>query len=148
MLELTMVFDEILKTSGFEKKKKSWYRELEEVNQIVNLQKSDFGEQYYLNLGIQPSSMAKKRFEPENKYPLRLRFDGEMFGNKSLPKIIDLADSRRPESIQVEEVKSMLRSSLQFLDRVKTISGLKSEITANPRILNRTVAELRVFLNI
>jgi hypothetical protein len=37
---------------GFHRKGCSWFRTLGEVTQVINLQRSRWGEQYYINLGV------------------------------------------------------------------------------------------------
>jgi hypothetical protein len=43
------VFDEIFKSNGFRKKGNNWFVEGTELKKLVNLQRSNFGNSYYLN---------------------------------------------------------------------------------------------------
>ena len=46
------VFDEIFKSNGFKKKDNNWFADGTELKKLVNLQKSSFGNYYYLNYGF------------------------------------------------------------------------------------------------
>lgn len=45
-------FDRLLKGAGFRNKGQSWYLDGAEIGVMLNLQKSDHDEKYYLNFGI------------------------------------------------------------------------------------------------
>ena len=46
------VFDEIFKTNGFKKKGNNWFADGTELKKLVNLQRSNFGNYYYVNFGF------------------------------------------------------------------------------------------------
>jgi hypothetical protein len=50
--ELAKIIDDVLKPHGFKKKGNYWRLECDELIKIVNLQKSQWGDQYYINYGF------------------------------------------------------------------------------------------------
>lgn len=63
----------ILKSHGFSKKSNNWYLHNAEVILVVNLQKSQYGEQYYLNCGVSLKSFGCGDFPKENLCDIRFR---------------------------------------------------------------------------
>lgn len=72
---LKLTFGEPLVQSGFKRKGQSWYRQMNNVLQIVDLQKCDYAARYYLNLGFLPDGMIVEGMPtpPEWKFPVRAR---------------------------------------------------------------------------
>jgi hypothetical protein len=62
-----------LKKLGFSKKSNSWYWANEEVILVVNLQKSRYGEQYFVNCGIALKSLGADGFPKEHLCDIRFR---------------------------------------------------------------------------
>ena len=50
--QIQVVIDEWLKGAGFQKHNGAWYRRTDEVVTVIDLQKSQYGPQYYLNIGL------------------------------------------------------------------------------------------------
>lgn len=70
---LKSVIDDPLKKLGFTKKSNSWYLVNEEVVLVVNLQKSQYGEQHYVNLGVALKSFGADGFPKEHLCDIRFR---------------------------------------------------------------------------
>ena len=49
---LIQILDQELVSEGFKRKGRNWYKTLDDCVQVLNLQKSPWGGQYYINLGI------------------------------------------------------------------------------------------------
>lgn len=62
-----------LRTLGFVKKSNNWYLETEETILVVNLQKSQYGEQYYVNCGVTLKSFGGDPFPKEHLCDIRFR---------------------------------------------------------------------------
>lgn len=52
MAELEEVLTKVLRSAGFRKSRRAWSRIRGDVTQLVNLQKSQFGPEHYVNVGI------------------------------------------------------------------------------------------------
>jgi hypothetical protein len=48
--KLKTLFSQELRAAGFAAKSGSWYRDTEETVQVINLQKSNYDDSYFLNL--------------------------------------------------------------------------------------------------
>ena len=72
---LEALFERSLVVAGFRKKGSCWYRQLSDILQLIDLQKSSYGKQFYINIacvprGMQPEGMP---FPQEHKCPIRIR---------------------------------------------------------------------------
>lgn len=59
--------------AGFGKKSDNWYRNGDGVVQVVNLQKSQYGNQYYINAGVAMRSLGADLFPKEQQCHVRFR---------------------------------------------------------------------------
>jgi hypothetical protein len=132
--DLESIFHSILSDRGFTKKTGSWYRKTAEALLIVNLQKSSFGNQYYLNLACVPLalSLPDEPYPKENKCPIRIRLSSAFPEKKAeIESLLDLecmalADAERREKIQML-VEDML---LPFMSQMETKDALISAFNA------------------
>lgn len=115
----------VLKPHGFQKKDSNWRRAGEGVVVLVNLQKSAWGEDWYINCGFWISMFGDNPSPLENKCHVRIR-------SASLPGV----DTYRLEHVlssQVlcseEERRDCLKDHIEnellpFLVRASTLDGL------------------------
>lgn len=73
------IFKKVI-TSSFEntayvKKGQSWYLDGEDAIIVVNLQKSNFGEEYFMNIGIWLKGLGSTLFPKENQCHLFIRLE-------------------------------------------------------------------------
>ncbi|MCB9981965.1 MAG: DUF4304 domain-containing protein [Rhodospirillales bacterium] len=85
-----------LEKAGFKKKSDTWYWGNDEVVLLLNLQKSQYGEQYYVNCGIGLKSLGAVDFPKENQGHIRFRLttlaDNEE-SRKSIELLFDMESS-------------------------------------------------------
>ena len=62
-----------LEMAGFVKTGQSWYLDGKDAIVVVNLQKSDFDEQYFINMGIWLKALGENAFPQENLCHICLR---------------------------------------------------------------------------
>lgn len=62
-----------LRKQQFGARGSSWFRTTPDVIQVVNLQKSRFGDQFYLNMALWPRQISGPEFPSENKCQVRAR---------------------------------------------------------------------------
>ena len=62
---LESIFKPVLKGYGFRKKGGTWWKQLDEFTQVVNIQGSQFSKRFYLNLGVYIKSFAKNEWPAE-----------------------------------------------------------------------------------
>jgi len=63
----------ILQAAGFISKGQTWYLRGRDAHVLVSLQKSEFDEKYYLNLGIWLNAFGNVEFPKENKCHIQIR---------------------------------------------------------------------------
>ena len=68
-------FDQNLRQAGFIKKGDSWYFSGTETTLVANLQKSNYGNQYYVNLAVYVKQFGEEQFPKEHKCHIRMRLD-------------------------------------------------------------------------
>jgi hypothetical protein len=71
--ELQRLFDAVLGPAGFQRRKETWYRMNEDTITLVNLQKSQWGGQYYVNLGVYLRDLGQSKSPPEYQCHIRAR---------------------------------------------------------------------------
>jgi hypothetical protein len=62
-----------LKKAGFTKKADGWYRHTADATLVANLQKSNHGERYYVNLAIWLKALGEVSYPKENQCHIRMR---------------------------------------------------------------------------
>lgn len=98
--EFEQLFHFELKKYGFKRRASHWYFKSPEVIHVINLQKSRFGDIFYINVGLVPDSMpiAGLPFPREYKCPIRIRLGSGMPEKEDayIKEILDM-DSDIPE---------------------------------------------------
>lgn len=120
-------FDRFGKEAGFEKKSGSWYWRGDEVIAVSNLQKSQYGPQYYLNQGYWLTQFGHERFPKEHKCHIRVRL-GSLLPNESsrIEELLDL-DREMPDEQRIEALVALLRGRLlPLIERGSSVAGLRA----------------------
>lgn len=74
--KLKNVFGEALRDAGFIKKSGSWYRSGSDAIVVLNLQQSDHGNYYYLNVDVSLKALSTELFPKGNHCHIQMRADG------------------------------------------------------------------------
>mgnify|MGYP003579996126 FL=1 len=120
-------FDRFGNESGFEKKSRSWYSRSDEVVSISNLQKSNYGPQYYVNQSFWLRGIEDLQYPKSHHAHIVARLEGLLPSlEERLSKLLDL-ESDYGEEERVDELVSVLNSHLLPLIRqADSISGLRA----------------------
>lgn len=121
-------FDQFGKEAGFEKKSGSWYGRSDEVVSISNLQKSQYGPQYYFNQAFWLRQLGDERFPKENQSHIRARL-GSLLPPEDAEKLKQLLDLEYelPDEQRVNELVTQLRERLlPLIERGSSVAGLHS----------------------
>jgi hypothetical protein len=142
-----VVFDYInsyLKAHGYSKKDSSWYKENPETITVFNIDKSRFGEVYYVSLCVlfrQISDEVRPKF-----YKCHGRIRAEHLGENT-EEYLDFEKQMDP-NIREQRIKNLLEKSLPMLNEMETVSGFKQLlISFNPRFFMLNI-KARDFLGI
>ena len=120
-------FDEFGRASGFVKKSGSWYRRSAETIVVLNLQKSQYGPQYYVNAALWLLPLGEEQFPKEHKCHVRTRLDNLVPRDRErrVAELFDL-EAEMEEGARRDELTTLLRSILPMLDASATLEGLRS----------------------
>lgn len=121
-----VAFDQFGKGAGFEKKSGSWYRRTDEVISVSNLQKSQYGPQYYFNQAFWLRQFGDERAPKENKSHIRARL-GALLPDEAdrIDRLLDL-DHLMPDELRIEELVGLLRERLlPIIERGGSVAGLR-----------------------
>lgn len=127
MNPVKLIVKDMMKSIGFRCKNNSWYRLTNDMIQILNIQKSAWGDQYYINLGLDYYDgsfryPSEYKFPPEYKFGLRIRAS-ELFVDADF-KSLDFTKEYNPEK-RTEAIKDIFSRSLNFLDKCDSTYVLK-----------------------
>ncbi|MER8409355.1 DUF4304 domain-containing protein [Mesorhizobium sp. M1307] len=121
-----------LASKGFSKKYSSWYRRETGALQVVDLQKSNFGLKFYLNLCCVPDGMIIDGLPTpkEHKCPIRIRLDSAFPQHqRKIQTVLDLEGTtltdRERDSSMSEIVSTLV---LPFLENMKDATSIKRSI--------------------
>ncbi|WP_436161106.1 DUF4304 domain-containing protein [Mesorhizobium sp. LjRoot246] len=141
-----------LSIHGFIKKSTSWYRQEIETLQIVNLQKSNFGLRFYINICCVPNGMSVEGMPrpKEHDCPIRIRLESAFIDQKATIEeafnleILNLSDDQRANVVS-SIVSTMI---VPFLENMKDKSSLIRSIKS--RLLDHALITLtaKAFLGI
>jgi hypothetical protein len=94
---------------------------------VSNLQKSQYGLQYYFNQGFWLRPLGDEPFPKENKSHIRARL-GALLPEQSrrVEQLLDL-DYEIPDEQRIDELVAMLRDRLlPLIERGNTVAGLRT----------------------
>jgi len=123
------MFGKVFADSGFAKKGQSWFLRGRDAIVVVNLQKSDFADKFYVNIGIWLRALGESEFPAENHCHIQVRLANLFSGQVSL---IDKACSLEfAEQSDVDELQTILRERLvPFCQHSLTLDGLRQNAEA------------------
>jgi hypothetical protein len=123
--EIQRTFDTFGGSAGMLKHSGSWYRDHGEVTTVLNLQKSQYGLRYYVNIGLWLHVIGEATFPPERECHVRLRLDALATDTYETEKLLDLG-SDVPEGERGRRLSALLQSIVgPFLERVATVEGVR-----------------------
>lgn len=129
---LEFVLGAELASHGFNRKSSSWYREAEGGLQVVDLQKSSYGLQFYLNLCCVPAGMAVEGMPTpkEHKCPIRIRLTAAFQEHRDdIEAAFDLDRTSLSEAQRQGSVVRIVREwLLPFFDQIVCARELRRAI--------------------
>ena len=124
--EIQVSIDEWLKGTGFQKHKGAWYRRTDEVVTVVDLQKSQHGPQYYLNIGLWFRAIEDLQYpKPVSCHVVnRLAIEVPEPVSEYLARLLDL-ETEMPD--RADELRELLDTYLvPLLGVFRDVAGLRS----------------------
>jgi hypothetical protein len=124
------IYKPVLKEKGFRKKQLNWWLEKGGLIWVVNVQKSLYGEQYYLNIGAEPVELAETEFPVEYKCGFRARIDSICELNDVQRNSLDF-EKLVPEEERKKAWLEMLNQFLQLIEKISCLEDLRIWIELN-----------------
>lgn len=118
------------KRHGFKKSAATWRRTSEDTIQVFNIQKSQWGDQFYLNLGIYLRASGTTESPLEFHCQVRTRIESLVEPSERINELLDFKSSiphaqRQAELVQV--VESVAVPWLLGLERLSTVEKLMAK---------------------
>ncbi len=139
MLAIEAVMLSKMKTLGFRKKGRSWWRDGCETTQVVNLQKSPYADKLYVNLGVYIARLGPEVNPPVNHCHIQMRFE-RVTGAENWNEINYLQATTLPN---ITFVEVLLTDSVAWLDRLSSIDGLKRYVKSQDSRFSLIFADVR-----
>ena len=134
-------FDEFGRSAGYARKASSWYRRSAETILVVNLQRSQYGPSYYVNVALWLLALGPGEAPKEHDCHVRTRLD-DLVPRDCEHRLTALLDLESPidDVARREELLALLNSTLLPLaDASATLEGLRS--VDGERLINASLVE-------
>lgn len=124
---LQATFDDFAKAAGFTKKSGTWCRRQSETIAVLELQKSQCGAQYYVNVALWLLALGEANCPKEHTCHLRSRLDELLPEHEDQLKIVLNLDNRiLTEEARRAKFESILNGQLlALIDRSTTLDGVR-----------------------
>ncbi|SIP96023.1 protein of unknown function [Chryseobacterium sp. RU37D] len=122
--EFKVIFGEIAKSYGFIKAFSGWYKKNAESIAILELQKSNFGDYYQLNIKVFVQKVFNRTYEP-NKDLIKSSL-GHVNSSETKPysRILNF-DDHMEDNIRIELVNELFNNHIvPFINKTSSISGI------------------------
>ena len=140
---ILLPFEAALKSARFIKKSGSWYLENDETILVVNLQKSNYGDQYYVNLAVWVKALGDATYPKENKCHICLRIDSLV--DEKAVKCFDGEKSLSQEKRAALITGLMESKAIPFLMECASLKGIGMQMASGgfeDALVNFRVEEL------
>ena len=125
-------FDQFLLEHSFKRKGGTWYYDCPETILVANLQKSQYGDQFYINLGVWFKALGTATNPKEHLCQIRIRL--ETLSGEKLERALNLEDLSISELNRRMAIEtSMKEHAIPFLNDCNSIEGVKNQL-ANGRL--------------
>jgi len=143
------IIKNILKKEGYKKKSNSFYKTYNDVIFVINLQKSQWGERFYINIGLWYKKIeAEMEFPKEYQCHLRFRIEDFQKIKHSINKILDpnndIVDIDKFEI----EFKNIIPGLDNYLKELSDKNKLLDIIQTKNTMSNRMDLKLRKWLGV
>jgi hypothetical protein len=115
----------LLKPAGFTEVGALWVRTCPEVTQVVGLQKSNFGRQYYINVGIAIRALGIPEPIKEELCHIRIRVEALLDAASPVSQLLDMDQPLNPEAREERLDLTVSPAIGGFLASSRDIDGLK-----------------------
>ena len=116
--DLESCFDASLKPAGFKKKGGTSYQSNEETIVLIDLQQSNYGDQYYINIAVWIRALGENEFPKEHQCHVRVRFGSAFPQLKVMSEaLFNLEDASLADEQRQDGIRSLLETHILPLAR-------------------------------
>jgi hypothetical protein len=145
--ELEDILNAVLAADGFRRRKDTWYRSNEDTISLVNLQKSEFGGRFYINLAVYLRDLGTATSPSEYQSHIRVRLSA--IAGKEASEVERALDLERPDMTTARRSEVLSRAltliALPFLAERSVLPRLRelhSTAQLGPVLLTKATREL------
>lgn len=129
--EIIEVMNGIMAAHGYRKKADSWFLERPETILLINLQKSQWGDQYYVNLAIWLRGLADAKSIPPKEQDCHVRVRLTSLTTEAIERALDFSAGLLTMSERKRIVEECIRDvAIPFLEECGTLEWLKRQYTS------------------
>ncbi|WP_309893696.1 DUF4304 domain-containing protein [Archangium sp.] len=120
----------VLRDSGFAGGASTWHKDGSEAILVVNLQKSQYGQQYYVNLGVWLNALGAAKKPKENQCHVQIRATSlPADGVKRFDQALNLEDPAMTSDQREAVIEEFMRGdAIPFLESCGTLNGIRSAL--------------------
>jgi hypothetical protein len=146
--DLISVIDAVLTPGGYVRQGLSWYRHCDETVLLIDLQKSDVGGQFLVNLGVSVCALNAERFPSEAHCHLRMRLDRVADNREAVLRAFDLEDTTIGPILRHEAVQLLIDEGARWLERFATAGGVAGALRSDASLRNRATMQVKAYFGL
>lgn len=124
---IQQTFDNFGKSAAMVKQSGTWYRNTNDVIQAMNLQKSQYGPSYYVNVGWWLRSLGDVKFPKDHQWHIGIRLESLAANRAEEVKALMDLESGISEIERGRQLHELFESELRpVLDRTRSVDGLRA----------------------
>jgi hypothetical protein len=122
--EIINILKPILKDCGFKKRKATWHKIKDEFIFVINVQRSQWGPEYYINLGVYLRALGSELTPPVNLCHIQARVE---HNNRTVESIVEDAMAWFNTHSSIEALKKLhIENKLPLMTFVKVKEFLEN----------------------
>jgi hypothetical protein len=149
--DLLLTFGDELKKWRFQKKTGNWYLNEKEIIKVVNLQKSNYGNQYYVNLGVYFKGIdADNNVPKEQQCHIRTRLNSWIINSQKNYNYLFNLDTLiiSKEEFEMEMKKCIIDNVIPQLNAIESKEKILEIIYKEPAFLNTIPLKVKSYFNL
>jgi Domain of unknown function (DUF4304) len=144
--DLELFLNPIFAEHGFKKRGRSWYRVHPETIHVGNLQRSDWGEIFYLNYGISLKALLSAEYPRPEQCGFGIRLERFLEQVEPFQRALNLTKPMLEGCEREQTIAAGTSTVLKYLEALTTADSLSKALQADPRVRPHTSVALRKYL--
>lgn len=133
--KLAQAIAPVMKQAGFKKRGQSWRFDTPETIVVLNLQKSQWGPGYFINLGVLIRALNPHSQPDVFSCPIQTRLKNLLPKLDAARELFDFSNSKYDTDEGYKEMAEVVRTyALPLLKQCGSLDGIRDAIRASPRL--------------